>query len=164
MRLLPPHLTSWLATAVLLLTAAAAPAHAQEDDQAPAESAPTAAAAVDPADAQAASLKEALAAHLGSRVDKLAVSVAKPKEGPKDWQEQVDRAMAGVNGVIASFFFYPVFEASHSAELAASLDDSAALQAAVDAFLVEAAAEGVPVETAALTLTIPGTAWTRRPP
>ena len=156
MRLLPPHLTSWLATAVLLLTAAAAPVHAQEDDQAPAESAPTAAAAVDPADAQAASLKEALAAHLGSRVDKLAVSVAKPKEGPKDWQEQVDRAMAGVNGVIASFFFYPVFEASHSAELAASLDDSAALQAAVDAFLVEAAAEGVPVETAALTLTIPG--------
>jgi AGCS family alanine or glycine:cation symporter len=146
---------AWLTAAALLLAGSVETARAQDTPESspPAEAA---AAAIDSADARAKELKAALATQVGARVDKLAVSVKKPDKGPANWQESVDSVMAGVNGVIASFFFYPVFESSHSAEVAADLGDEAALAAEVEGFLTQAAAEGVPLETSALTLTIPG--------
>ncbi len=157
MRLLPPRMKAWLTAAALLLAGSVETARAQDTPESspPAEAAAPAA-AIDSADARAKELKAALATQVGARVDKLAVSVKKPDKGPASWQESVDSVMAGVNGVIASFFFYPVFESSHSAEVAANLGDEAALAAEVEGFLTQAAAEGVPLETSALTLTIPG--------
>jgi AGCS family alanine or glycine:cation symporter len=157
MRLLPPRMKAWLTAAALLLAGSVETARAQDTPESspPAEAAAPAA-AIDSADARAKELKAALATQVGARVDKLAVSVKKPDKGPANWQESVDSVMAGVNGVIASFFFYPVFESSHSAEVAANLGDEAALAAEVEGFLTQAAAEGVPLETSALTLTIPG--------
>jgi AGCS family alanine or glycine:cation symporter len=157
MRLLPPRMKAWLTAAALLLAGSVETARAQDTPESspPAEAAAPAA-AIDSADARAKELKAALATQVGARVDKLAVSVKKPDKGPANWQESVDSVMAGVNGVIASFFFYPVFESSHSAEVSANLGDEAALAAEVEGFLTQAAAEGVPLETSALTLTIPG--------
>lgn len=171
MRLLPPRTKAWLTAAALLVAGSLETAHAQETPE-PAPSANAAEAAsgqaaadsaADSADARAKELQAALTARVGARVDKLSVSVKKPDKGPENWQQQVDAVMAGVNGVIASFFFYPVLEASHAAPVTADLGDAEALGAEVEAFLAQAGAEGVPLDTAALTLTIPGDGVTAAP-
>ena len=167
MRLLPPRTKAWLTAAALLVAGSLETAHAQETPEpAPSANAAEAAsdqAAADSADARAKELQAALTARVGARVDKLSVSVKKPDKGPENWQQQVDAVMAGVNGVIASFFFYPVLEASHAAPVTADLGDAEALGAEVEAFLAQAGAEGVPLDTAALTLTIPGDGVTAAP-
>ena len=167
MRLLPPRTKPWLTAAALLVAGSLETAHAQETPEpAPSANAAEAAsgqAAADSADARAKELQAALTARVGARVDKLSVSVKKPDKGPENWQQQVDAVMAGVNGVIASFFFYPVLEASHAAPVTADLGDAEALGAEVEAFLAQAGAEGVPLDTAALTLTIPGDGVTAAP-
>lgn len=171
MRLLPPRTKAWLTAAALLVAGSLETAHAQETPEpAPSSDAAEAASdqaaadsAADSADARAKELQAALTARVGARVDKLSVSVKKPDKGPENWQQQVDAVMAGVNGVIASFFFYPVLEASHAAPVTADLGDAEALGAEVEAFLAQAGAEGVPLDTAALTLTIPGDGVTAAP-
>lgn len=105
---------------------------------------------------QATSLQVALSAHLDRRVDTIAVKTPAGDKTDSTWQDDVDHVMGKVNGVIAGFFFYPLFEESHVETLEASdIASDAALLAKVDTFLKDAEAEGVPLATSALTLALP---------
>ena len=102
---------------------------------------------------QNTSFQLALSAHLDRRVDTIAVNT--PSAGKTDltWQDDIDKVMGKVNHVIATFFFYPLFEKSHEEYLEQSdVASEAALLAKVDLFLSNAKSEGVPLESSALSL------------
>ena len=102
---------------------------------------------------QNTSFQLALSAHLDRRVDTIAVNT--PSAGKTDltWQDDIDKVMGKVNHVIATFFFYPLFEKSHEEYLEPSdVASEAALLAKVDLFLSNAKSEGVPLESSALSL------------
>ncbi len=105
---------------------------------------------------QAAALKTTLKAHLSDRVDAVAVKTPGKEKSELTWQDDIDDVMGKVNKVIASVFFYPLFEKSHVETIEkADLATDATLLTKIDGFLKDAEAEGVPLSNSSLVLDLP---------
>ena len=80
------------------------------------------------AEAYEESFSAPLAGLLEGRVDSFSTSVKTPTKPAEGFEEQIDRAMGAINGVIAGVFFYDVMGKSAAVDATSVLDDPSALE------------------------------------
>ena len=109
-----------------------------------------------PDDLHKAAVMALLKEVVGGKVDSFSVKVDAPKPDPVGLEAKADHFMGKVNEVIAAGLFFPIMESKFEGELDdATTGDLPALRTYLTQFLVDAEADGIDLEGAALTLQIP---------